>query len=144
MTGAQYEKKVRASLQQNLDRIEIKKLREGKPLTPQDVEQLQNMLVQLGDTAGSQLLDEMLVRNEAPNLLLFIRSCVGMSREAALKHFSSYLDSQSFSSTQIRFVELIVSQLTANGVVSAAALYEMPFTSIHAEGPDAVSLTQMS
>ena len=138
MTGAQYEKKVKAALQQSLDRLEIKKLREGKPLTPQDTDQLQQMLITLGDTAGQQLLDNMLERNEVTSLPLFIRCCVGMSRQAALEHFSEYLNNQNFNSSQIRFVELIVTQLTANGIVSTAALYDIPFSNIHAGGPEAL------
>ncbi len=48
MTSAQYEKKVKAELAKNLDRIEIQKLRAGKPLTAQDLEQLEALLTDLG------------------------------------------------------------------------------------------------
>ena len=37
---------------------------------------------------------------------------------------------------QIRFVELIIEQLTARGVMEASALYEPPFSNLHMGGPD--------
>jgi type I restriction enzyme, R subunit len=36
----------------------------------------------------------------------------------------------------MRFVEMIIDQLTARGVMEAAALYEPPFSDLHAGGPD--------
>ena len=39
---------------------------------------------------------------------------------------------------QIRFIEMIIDQLTARGVMDAAALYEPPFSGLHAGGPDAL------
>jgi len=38
----------------------------------------------------------------------------------------------------MRFIELIISHLTANGVITADALYEPPFTALNASGPDAI------
>lgn len=43
---------------------------------------------------------------------------------------------RSLSPQQIRFVEMVIDQLTARGVMEAAALYEAPFTNLHAGGPD--------
>lgn len=40
------------------------------------------------------------------------------------------------SAQQIRFVELVIDQLTARGFMEPAALYEAPFSSIHADGPE--------
>ena len=33
---------------------------------------------------------------------------------------------------------MVIDQLTARGVMSAGALYEPPFSNLHAEGPDAL------
>jgi type I restriction enzyme R subunit len=43
---------------------------------------------------------------------------------------------QNLTSSQIRFIETLIDQLTAQGVVDSAALYEPPFSDIHAGGPD--------
>jgi type I restriction enzyme R subunit len=138
MTGVQYEKKVLAALNESLDRFEIQKLREGKALTNQDLEELEKMLVTLGEKNGKELLDQLLARKQAPSLALFIRSCVGMDRKSAHASFAEFLDEDHFTTTQIRFIELIISHLTANGVISTRALYESPFISINVGGPDAI------
>ena len=39
---------------------------------------------------------------------------------------------------QIRFVEMVIDQLTARGIMDAAARYEAPFSDLHASGPDAL------
>jgi type I restriction enzyme R subunit len=54
-------------------------------------------------------------------------------KEAA---FSKLLSNQSLTPPQIRFVEMIIEQLTSRGVIEPGALYEAPFTGLHAGGPD--------
>ena len=49
---------------------------------------------------------------------------------------SALLSNQSLTPPQIRFVEMIIEQLTARGVMEPGALYEAPFTGLHAGGPD--------
>ena len=61
---------------------------------------------------------------------------VGMDRAAAQAAFSEFLSNRSLSTPQIRFVEMVIDQLTARGIMEASALYEAPFSSLHAGGPD--------
>ena len=75
-------------------------------------------------------------RRESPSLTHFVRSMVGMDRAAAQAAFSDFLNDRSLTPPQIRFVEMVIDQLTARGVMEASALYEAPFNSIHAGGPD--------
>ena len=63
---------------------------------------------------------------------------VGMDRAAAQAAFSQFLQDRSLSTQQIRFIELIIDQLTARGVMPQAALYEAPFTLLDAGGPDSL------
>jgi len=60
-------------------------------------------------------------------LRLFIRSLVGLDTAAAKAVFATYLDGERFTVDQIRFVNLIVEELTANGVVDPTRLYEAPY-----------------
>ena len=46
------------------------------------------------------------------------------------------MNNRSLTPPQIRFVEMVIDQLTARGVMEASALYEAPFSSVHAGGPD--------
>jgi type I restriction enzyme, R subunit len=136
MTGAQYEKKVQEYLRSHLDDEVIRRLRQNQPLSPADLERLEGILVQIGEGDGKQLLTGLLERCEAPTLAYFVRTLVGMDRAAAQTAFSDYLSDRSLTPQQMRFVEMVIDQLTARGVMEAAALYEPPFSNLHAGGPD--------
>ncbi|TAE78415.1 MAG: DUF4145 domain-containing protein [Verrucomicrobia bacterium] len=136
MTGAQYEKKVRDYLRNHLDHFVIGKLRQNQPLTPTDLEQLETLLVEIGETHGPVLLDGLLRRTESPSLAHFVRRTVGLDRSAVLALFSDFLEIRDLNPAQIRFIGTLVDQLAARGIVDASALYEPPFSDVHAGGPD--------
>jgi type I restriction enzyme R subunit len=136
MTGAQYEKKVKDYLRNHLDHIVIHRLRTNQPLTPTDLEGLETTLTEIGENDGQTLLSSLLARTGAPSLAHFVRGLVGMDRTAAQAAFSEFLSDRSLTPPQIRFVEMVIDQLTARGVMDASALYEPPFSNLHAGGPD--------
>ena len=138
MTGAQYAKKVEDYLRNHLDHIVIHRLRSNQPLTALDLKGLEVTLTEIGEEDGESLLSGLLTRSGAPSLAHFIRGLVGMDRAAAQAAFSRYLTDRSLTVPQIRFIEMIIDQLTARGVMDAAALYEPPFSGLHAGGPDAL------
>ena len=73
---------------------------------------------------------------ESHGLGLFVRSLVGLDREAAKQAFAGFLAGTTLNANQIEFVNLIVDHLTEHGVMGAAPLYESPFTDITPRGPD--------
>jgi type I restriction enzyme R subunit len=111
-------------------------LRTNQRLTASDLQALETMLVKIGQEDGRELLDGLLARSRAPSLVYFVRSLVGMDRAAAQGAFSRLLSNQSLTPPQIRFVEMVIEQLTARGVIEPGALYEAPFVGLHAGGPD--------
>ena len=138
MTGVQYEKKVKAYLKNHLGHIVIHRLRTNQPLTVTDLLALERTLAEIGEDDGQALLTGVLARSEAPSLAHFVRNMVGMDRVAAQRAFSGFLSDQSLTPPQIRFVEMVIDQLTARGVMEASALYEPPFSNLHAGGPEAL------
>nr|WP_298378482.1 DEAD/DEAH box helicase family protein [uncultured Halomonas sp.] len=136
MTGVQYAKKVEAYLKNHLNNIVIHRLRTNQPLTQTDLANLESTLTSIGEEDGEALLASLLEQRQAPSLAHFIRSLVGMDREAAQAAFSGFLSDRSLTSSQIRFIEMIIDQLTARGVIDAKALYEPPFSHLHTGGPD--------
>ena len=136
MTGAQYEKKVKEYLRNHLDHIVIQRLRSNQPLTETDLQGLETTLAEIGEEDGQTLFAGLLTRSEAPSLAHFVRSMVGMDRTAAQQAFSGFLSDRSLTPPQIRFIEMVIDQLTARGVMDASALYEPPFSNLHAGGPD--------
>jgi type I restriction enzyme, R subunit len=138
MTGAQYAKKVSDYLQNHLNNIVIHRLRTNQPLTESDLQSLETTLVEIGQGDGPTLLSGLLTSSGAPSLAHFVRSLVGLDRAAAQALFSEFLSDRSLSTSQIRFIEMIIDQLTARGVMEASALYEPPFSNLHSGGPDAL------
>ena len=138
MTGVQYEKKVQEYLKGHLDHIVIHRLRTNQPLTATDLQGLEQTLVEIGEDDGKTLLTGLLARNDAPSLTHFVRSMVGMDRSAAQEVFSEFLSNRTLTPPQIRFIEMVIDQLTARGVMEPSALYEAPFSSVHADGPEAL------
>ena len=138
MTGVQYEKKVKDYLRNHLDHIVIHRLRTNQPLTATDLQGLETTLAEIGEDDGQTLLTGLLARSQEPSLAHFVRNMVGMDRAAAQRAFSGFLSDQSLTPPQIRFVEMVIDQLTARGVMEASALYEPPFSNLHAGGPEAL------
>ena len=138
MTGVQYEKKVQEYLKNHLDHIVIHRLRTNQPLTATDLQGLEQTLVEIGEDDGWTLLTSLMARSDAPSLAHFVRSMVGMDRAAAQEIFSEFLSNRSLTTPQIRFIEMVIDQLTARGVMHPSALYEAPFSSVHAGGPEAL------
>jgi len=136
MTSAQYEKKVSEYIKDHRDTLVIQKLYLNESLTTKDLETLKDILVQIGSEDGEKLLNNLLEQKEAPSLPYFVRRLVGLDRNQAKLLFAKYLEDESLTSNQIRFVELIIDQLSARGIIESGALYEPPFNSIHSGGPD--------
>ncbi len=83
-------------------------------------------------------------REEAQGLGLFIRSLVGLDRAAATEAFADFLGDTEFSATQIRFIQLIVEQLTANGVMPASGSTSRPSPTTRQPGRTSSSRTTTS
>lgn len=138
MTGPQYEKKIREYLKNHMMDIAIHRLRSNEPLTESDLEGLQSALLDIGAEEGDLLLENLMARAGAPSLPHFVRSLVGLDRKAANEAFSDLLSKHSLNPKQMRFIEMVIDQLTARGVMRPAALYEPPFSDLDTGGPDAV------
>jgi len=75
---------------------------------------------------------------KSQELGVFIRSLVGLDREAAKQAFSQFLSGGTATANQVEFVNLIVDYLTENGVMDPRQLYESPFTDLNPRGPEGV------
>lgn len=127
--------KAAAYLKQHQDHVALQRLRRNKALTPKDLAALEHML---GDSGAGDTDAINQAKEQFHGLGLFIRSLVGLDHQAALEAFARYLDGTTFSANQIHFVNLIVDELTNNGVVEPARLYESPYTDFAATGPESM------
>ena len=102
------------------------------PLTPADLGELERMLVEAGVGTSADLSR---AKQEGRGLGLFIRSLVGLDREAAKQAFGQFLSGKVQSANQIEFINLIIDHLTEHGVMDPGLLYESPFTDINRRDP---------
>ena len=142
LTGAQpgvdlarFRAKAEAYLTLHLTNTALERLRRNKQITAADIDSLAEMLVASG--AGATV-DVAWVAEKAGGLGLFVRSLVGLEREAAVDAFAAFLDGSLFNVDQIRFVNLIVDELTKNGIMEPGRLFESPYTDHAPTGPDDV------
>jgi type I restriction enzyme R subunit len=127
--------KVRHFLRTHEDHISIHKLRTNEPLTAMDLGTLEKMLVESGIGTAEDVLK---AKQDSSGLGLFVRSLVGLDRQAAKAALSGFLEQRTLNASQIEFLDLIVDHLTEHGTVDAAQLYESPYTDINDGGVDGV------
>lgn len=87
---------------------------------------------------GSSATEIAGAEEEFGGLGLFIRSLVGLERQAAVEAFSRFLTDSRYTSEQISFLEQVIDELTANGAMPAGRLYEPPYTDNAPRGPDMI------
>jgi len=130
---AKFRAKAQAFLRAHQDHVAIHKLRLNKALTAADLTELERMLAHSGVGAAEEIER---AKAQSQGLGLFVRSLVGMDREAAKEAFTGFLVGKTLGANQIEFVNLIVDHLTEHGVMDAALLYASPFTDLAPKGPD--------
>ena len=127
--------KARTFLREHQDHLAIRKLRLNEPLTRLDLEELERMMAQSGGLNPAHLAK---AKEEWKGLGLFVRTLVGLERDAAKAALGRFTAGGTLSANQIEFVNLVVEQLTARGIMSPELLYESPFTDFSPKGPDGV------
>jgi len=131
---ARFLMKVRHFLAQHENHITIQKLRRNEQLTPQDLSELERIF--LAESVGSPE-DLERIRSEG-GLGLFVRSLVGLDREAAKQALAGFVLGRTLSANQIEFIDLIIDHLTDRGVMDPRRLYESPFTDLDDQGVSGV------
>ncbi len=119
-----YKAKAEFYIRQHQDNVVIAKLKTNKPLTPNDISELEEILWKEVGTKqdyeneyGQKPLGEL------------VREIVGLDMNAAKEAFSEYLTNANLDSRQIYFVNQIVEYIVHNGMMKDfSVLRESPFT----------------
>jgi type I restriction enzyme R subunit len=130
-----FREKARAFLRAHQNHLTIQKIRLNEPLTAVDLAELERLVGESGVASPDQWQT---AKAENDGLGLFVRSLVGLDREAAKKALNAFTVGKAFTGNQIEFVNLVVDQLTERGIVDSRLLYESPFTVVNPQGPEGV------
>jgi type I restriction enzyme, R subunit len=130
---ARFKLKARHFLKAHADHIVLHKLRQGKPLTPTDLNELEKMLL---DAGVGEAGDIKRARETSQGFGRFVRSIVGLDRTAVREAFSEFLAAGVATAAQIEFINMVIEHLTDQGSMDPALLYEPPFTYIAPTGPE--------
>ncbi len=125
--------KTRTYLLQHQDNIVIHKLRMNIALASSDLDELEKMLSESGVGKPEDIIR---AKEESKGLGLFVRSLVGLDREAAKQSLATFISGKTLTGNQIDFIDMIINHLTEHGAMDAALLYESPFTDLTPQGPD--------
>ena len=130
----QFRLRAQEFLKAHTDHITMQRLRRNQPLTASDLQELEQFLIShgIGDAQAIARATE-----ESQGFGLFIRSLVGLDRNAAKELFADYLAEGTHTATQIRFINAVIDELTSRGVMDPSRLYEQPFSDM-AQGPEAL------
>ncbi|MBE5926225.1 MAG: DUF4145 domain-containing protein [Lachnospiraceae bacterium] len=121
-----YRKKVEFYLKEHNDNLSVYKLRNNKKLSENDLKSLERILWQ---ELGSKT-DYEKEYGDTP-IGRLVRRIVGVDRTAVNEAFSEFLTEERLNINQIRFVNLIVDYIVANGNIDDnKVLQEEPFRSV--------------
>lgn len=126
-----FREKARVFLRAHESHIALQRLRRNQALTPTDLDALEQMLLEAGGTPN--LINE--AKAQCEGLGLFVRSLIGLDREAAMEAFSQFISGSTATASQIDFIHLIVDELTRNGVMDPERLFQSPFIDLNGQGP---------
>jgi type I restriction enzyme R subunit len=128
-----FRRKARQFLRPFENHLAVIKVKRNEALTPTDLQDLERIFVGAGADEAS-----MAAVQADGGLCRFVRSLVGLDREAAKQAFSEFLSGRTLTANQNEFLNMIIDYLTARGVMDPKLLYEPPFTDFDSKGVEGV------
>lgn len=109
------------------------KIRHGDPVSDAELDQLNSLLHTRNAGVDLTTLREFFPDTAVP-LASILRGIVGLDAAAVEERFTRFAQKHPLNSQQLRFLALLKDHLRQYGGIAPAALFDAPFTSLHAEG----------
>ncbi|WP_127844561.1 DEAD/DEAH box helicase family protein [Psychroflexus aestuariivivens] len=127
-------KRLEKIIQDNKDNIVISRIRNGEPITDEEIKSLENILFK--NKQEKEKLEKAL--GSKIDIKTLIVSLLGFSPKKVDQAFANFINEYELNSEQIKFVETLKSFFTSNGKINPEKLYEAPFKEFHSQGVDGV------
>lgn len=127
-----YRRRVEAFIKKHQDHPAIKRLHYCEPLSVQDLADLEALVFDAEVGESEEVFAQ--AYPDKGSLPVFIRSLIGLDREAVMERFSDFLSTANYSAEQVAFVEQVIEHLTMQGRLEARMLFDAPFNSHHYKG----------
>jgi type I restriction enzyme R subunit len=127
--------KARQFLKEHEDLAAVRKLRMNEPLAPTDLAELERVLVDSGVATAENLAK---AKEESRGLGLFVRSLMGLDREAAKRALAKFMAGKTLAANQIEFLNMVVDHLVEHGWMDVELLYQSPYVDFSPRGVDGV------
>lgn len=125
-------RKVKRFILENMGNEVISRFRRNKPITSQDIEDLEKLLFDGGERGTKE--DFVSFHGNKEPIGYFVRGVVGLDQEAAMEPFLEFLKKDGLNTQQKAFINLVIDYLSAKGVMPPEKLMEHPFTEMHPQG----------
>jgi type I restriction enzyme R subunit len=129
-----YRKAVQAALEPLFETDPVlQKVRRGETVTQEELDQLNSLLHTRNPNVDLATLREFYPDTAVP-LAHSLRAIVGLDHEAVDAKFTTFAQSHTLTSQQLRFLAMLKDHIRQFGAIAVAQLFDAPFNSIHAEG----------
>lgn len=140
----EYKRRVRAVIDEHFaTHPTLQRIRAGQSVRDEDLDALAKLVLTVDNRAN---LRHLVQPDTKQSLLDVLRGLVGRDPEEVRTAFERFTHAHpELSSQQLRFLQMLQQHIAQNGGVAIERLYDAPFTSVHADGPDGVftSKTQL-
>lgn len=131
MDMTRYREKTRQYLVSHQDHAAIQRLRRNKQLTGLDLSELERILLESGFGTPDDLK-----RAASDGLGLYVRSLLGLEREAVQEALSAFVAETTLTSQQLDFLQVLTNHLVDSGRVPPSAIFDSPYNELAPSGPD--------
>ncbi|MDI9258182.1 DEAD/DEAH box helicase family protein [Flavobacterium sedimenticola] len=124
-----YKDRVESFIRKNRTHLVIDKLYKNIPITPGELEQLEQFLMQEAESK-----ERLFTEYDEQPLGMFVRKILGLDIEAAHQHFATFIQEENLNANQITFVKTIIDYLNKNGILDKKMLTQSPFNAQNDNG----------